>query len=147
MRAVPHLILYICFLYCSDSQCTKKFSKHASLSWGHYAISLGAVFGILLSVLTNLKHYFDILHECLDITAVVVKLKNVLGLSLFRTFLGVLAQFVLFCLSRSELSNIFFHLIFSLFFFLDHRPTEDPIKALLSICLSVRLSVQHFSQE
>ena len=147
MRAVPHLILYICFLYCSDSQCIKKFLKHASLSLGHYAISLGTVFGILLSVLTNLKHYFDILHECLDITAVVVKLKNVLGLSLFRTFLGVLAQFVLFCLNRSELSNIFFHLIFSLFFFLDHRPTEDPIKALLSICLSVRLSVQHFSQE
>ena len=114
---------------------------------GHYAISLGTVFGILLSVLTNLKHYFDILHECLDITAVVIELKNVLGLSLFRTFLGVLAHFVLFCLNRSELSNIFFHLNFTLFFFLDPRPTEDPIKALLSICLSVRLSVQHFSQE
>ena len=49
---------------------------------------------MFLNVLRNLKDSPDILHKCLDITVVVIKPKNVLGLPLLWAFLDV---FVPFC--------------------------------------------------
>ena len=48
---------------------------------------------IFLNALRNLKHSLDILHECLYITVVVTKLRNVFGLSLLWTFFGVFGPF------------------------------------------------------
>ena len=40
---------------------------------------LGPIFSIFFNVLRNEKHSLDTFHECLDITVVVTKLRNVLG--------------------------------------------------------------------
>lgn len=55
---------------------------------------LQLILGIFLKVLINLKHSVDILNECLDITVVVIKLWNVLGLPLLWLFLTI---FCIFC--------------------------------------------------
>ena len=57
-------------------------------------ITMGLILGIVLSVLRNLRDFFDILHRCLDIIVLVTKLKNLLGFHLLWTFAGF---FRLFC--------------------------------------------------
>ena len=57
-------------------------------------ITMGLILGIILSVLRNLRDFFDILHRCLDIIVLVTKLKNLLGFHLLWTFAGF---FRLFC--------------------------------------------------
>ena len=86
--------------FCADVFCItltvtmlRGISQGVSLSLGHYAIFFGPIWGILFNVLKNLKHFFDTLHECLDITAVVTKLRNVFGFPLRCAFLGVFGSF------------------------------------------------------
>ena len=89
-------ILYRYFLYYCHSQSTKKKQKkiHSTYSSARFIMeNFGSFLGILLNVLRNLKHYIDIWHECLDITVVLTKLRNVLGFPLLWTFLGVLGPF------------------------------------------------------
>ena len=57
-------------------------------------ITMGLILGIVLSVLRNLRDFFDILHRCLDIIVLVTKLKNLLGFHLLWIFAGF---FRLFC--------------------------------------------------
>lgn len=50
----------------------------------------GVYLGIFLRVLSKLKHYLDVLHECLDITVMVTKLRvvfDLLPLWIFWVFL------------------------------------------------------------
>ena len=81
------------FLYYSDSQCAKKnFAARIPLL-GALCSTFGPILGIFLNDLRNLKDSLDILHECIDITAVVTKLKNVSGFPLLWTFCGVCGTF------------------------------------------------------
>ena len=81
-------ILYRCFLYYSDSQWAKKKFTACIHLLGPLCSILGTVLSIFINALRNLKYYLDILNKCLDNTAVVTKLKNVLSVPLLRTFLG-----------------------------------------------------------
>ena len=60
-----------------------------------------------INVLKILKHTLTILHECVDVTEVANKQKNVLGLPPFLTFLVVFVHFVLRSSNGREPSNIF----------------------------------------
>ena len=81
-------ILYRCFLCYSDSQWAKKKFTACIPLLGPLCSIFGTVLSIFISALRNLKYYLDILNKCLDNTAVVTKLKNVLSVPLLRTFLG-----------------------------------------------------------
>ena len=54
----------------------RKISQHLSLCWWTLCNILGPILGILLDVLRNVKYSLEILHECLDITVVVTRLRN-----------------------------------------------------------------------
>ena len=89
-------ILYRCFSYYSDSKYTKKdFNTYIPLLGALWSI-LGPTLGTFLNALRKLKHSLDILHECLDITMVVTKLRNVLGLPLLWAFFGCFLSIILY---------------------------------------------------
>ena len=72
--------------------------------------------GIFRKVLRNLKHFFDVLHECLDIIVVVNKLKNILNLPLLWTFLDVCGPLCIICIMYYILQIVMNHLSFSYLF-------------------------------
>ena len=83
----------MCFVL-SDSQCAKKHFTASIPLLGAFYGSIGIILGILLNVLRNLKHYFDILYECLDTTVVVIKLKKCVGsLPVLWRFLAAFSPF------------------------------------------------------
>ena len=81
----------------------RKISHHVSLCLGHYT----AYFGYIPQYLQKLKHSLDFLHECLDITVVFTKLRDMLGLPLLWAFWVILVNFVLCSTNSREPSNIF----------------------------------------
>ena len=86
---ISYEILYWCLLYYFHSHSTKKkFTARIPLL-GALCNIFGSILGILFNVLRNLKHSLDNLHECLDITVVVTKPRNVLVFPLLWTFLDI----------------------------------------------------------
>ena len=63
--------------------------------------------GIIVNALRNSKHSLNVLHEFLDITVVVTKLKNVLGSLCFVHFVVFLVRFVICSSNGREPLNIF----------------------------------------
>ena len=99
LSTVPpsYLIKFCTDIFC-DSHCAKTVSEHEFL----YS-TFGPILGIFLNVLGNLIYFLDILLECLDITVVVTKLKNMFGLFLLWICLGVFGPIgiMLLCSSNS----------------------------------------------
>ena len=100
LRTVPpsYLIKFCTDIFC-DSHCAKTVSE---LEFLHS--TFGPILDIFLNVLENLKYFLDILLECLDITVVVTKIKNMLGLFLLWICLGVFGPIgiMLLCTSNSR---------------------------------------------
>ena len=100
-------ILYRCFLYYSDSQWAKKNFTACIPLLGPLCSIFGTVLSIFINALRNLKCSLDILNKCLDNTAVVTKLKNVLSVPLLH-FFGVFLVYFVVCFSKnSKPSDIF----------------------------------------
>ena len=80
-------------IFCTHISCItltfnvpRKISQHVFFCLGNYVVIFGPVFGIFLNLLRNLKHSFDILHECFVVTLMVSTQENVLDLLLLLTF-------------------------------------------------------------
>ena len=65
----------------------------------------GVYLGIFPKVLSNLKNYLDVLHECLDITVMVAKLRMVFDLLPLWKFWAFLFHFVVSFPYKRELFN------------------------------------------
>ena len=76
---------FISFLQCAK----KKIDSTCPSARG----IMQTILGIFHNISRNLKYSLDILQECLEITAMVTKVKNVLGLPLLWTFLGISVPF------------------------------------------------------
>ena len=63
--------------------------------------------GIIVNALRNSKHSLNVLHQFLDITVVVTKLKNVLGSLCFAHFVVFLVRFAICSSNSREPRNIF----------------------------------------
>ena len=117
---------------CTDAFCLtltvnvlSKISQLVYLCWGHYAVFFGLILGIFLNVSRNLKNYFDIWHECYDITAMVIKLKKMCCTSLcFGQFWLVLIHLVLCSSNIREPFNI------SIWVFVYHTFSKDKVRAV-----------------
>ena len=135
-------ILDRCFLVYPDSQCTKKNFTTLILLLGGLCNIFGPILGILLNILRNVKHFLDILHECLDITVVVTKLRNGLpllgspsALSIFGYFWSIFYYFSKIVGNHlTFLSEYLFIFIFWLLFYGGSDNITD-------VCLSVYLSI------
>ena len=77
-----------------------------SICWGYYT-DFSPVLGIFFHVLRNLKDYLDIFRKCLNITAVVTKLKIRQASLCFKFFWMFLVHFLVFSSKNREPSNIF----------------------------------------
>ena len=75
---ISYEILYKCFLYYSDSH------SHMYPSDGDIMQYFWDNFLYIAQGLEKLKHFFDILHECLNITVVVTKLRKCLAFLCFE---------------------------------------------------------------
>ena len=89
LHILSYEILCRCFFCYSDNHSTNKnFTARVSLL-GALCCIFVPILGTFCNALKHLKHSLDILHECLDITVVVTKLKFVLGLYKLLTFFSI----------------------------------------------------------
>ena len=107
-----------------------------------------AYFGILLNILRNVKHFLDILYECLDITVVVTKLRSGLpllgspsALSIFGCFWSIFYYFSK--IIGNHLTFLSEYLFIFLFWLLFYGGSDN----ITNVCLSVYLSVSVCSYE